>query len=215
MIENDLIRIYWKFKNSRDSNKRLQLWTVAPGAHAQSQNNFVQLLDHARRQGCEYMILDAKYVQFLGGSANLRKVFTPSWAEKFDQSVKDSDYYHGISDRLDRHVSIWQQQRLVSQIRFWIRMFVTDQHRGFWHVNTGERMTNRLDQMDVIWAAGFLARRGRPLSCAQPSQFGSRDSIEHLSRLDRRQLGSSDHIYSKLDQLYRSVNRDCCWPSDP
>lgn len=215
MLTHDCIQQYWKFKRSRDMSKRLQLWTATPAAHEQSQANFDELLALARQQGCAWMILRPKRVQFMGGRPDLRQVFDQAWAQHYDHQMHDGDHYYGISDRLDRLILNWTQRDHVSHIHYWTRMFVTDRHQGFWRVETGERMTNRLDQMDAIWNAGFLARRGRPLSCAQPSQYGTRDSIEHLGRLDRWQLGSSDHIYRKLDQLYRSVNRDCCWPSSP
>jgi hypothetical protein len=216
-MQNDLIRTYWKFKGSRDQNKRLQQWTVAPAAHAQSQANFDELLALARQQGSAWMILRPKGVQFLGGNPDLRQIFSQTWAENFDEATRDKDsvHHYGIADRLDRLISNWMQHSRVSNIHYWSRIFVTDQHQGFWRVDTGQRTTNRLDQMDAIWNAGFLARRGRPLRCAQPSEFGSRDSIEYLGRMDRRRLGSSDHIYRKLDQLYRRTNRDCCWPSSP
>lgn len=214
MLEHDLIRQYWQFRRHRTVNKSLQLWTVAPKAHAQSQSNFDQLLDRARRQGVEWLVVTPKRVQFIGGSPDLGQVFTPGWANHYDQTLPSEQYYT-LSDRLYRLVRNWVIWRSVSHFHHWTPTLVTEQHQGFYRVNTGKRVTNRLDQMDVIWCAGFLARRGRPLTCAAPDQYGTRESLEHLCRLNPKQLGSSDHIYRKLDQLYRATNRDCCWPSDP
>jgi hypothetical protein len=215
MLTHDLIQQYWKFKRSRDMSKQLQLWTASPVAHEQSQDNFDQLLALAQQQGCAWMILRPKQVQFVGGNADLRQIFNLPWAEHYDKILDDPHSYYQMITHLNRLNQNWLVRRLVSHFRCYSPTIVTDRHQGFWRVETGERMTNRLDQMDVIWDAGFLARRGWPLTCAQPSQYGTRDSIEHLGRMDRRQLGSSDHIYRRLDQLYRSVNRDCCWPSSP
>lgn len=206
---NTYDRSWGDTNHSRDGD-RLTLFTLNPQALAESEANLSWVITAARNLGQILIVVKTNQIQIAGAHSSKAvsdHVFPPEWLQAHNDWLGSS--YHHPTPRQN----CTEQGEMVE---FYSHRpgFVMKEHQGVYDVKTGKRLTNRRDIIERMWALGFAAQRGRPLSISQVRWTGNREELEHATILaqlywDRRH---QSEVAKKIVSAYRSINRYAAWP---
>lgn len=204
-------RYYNSDGNSRDGDE-MTLFTFGKLAHAESEHNLKRCLEVARSYEQDLVIITENRIQVAGGTGSgrhelvARALFPATWLKEHNHwlestnPVKPNLYDSRHGEFLDFYS--------------WRRSMCVKEHRGVYDVATGQRLKNRRDIIERMWAMGFAAHRGRPLTLAKPKWCGEREELEEITKLADRfwSRRAQSEVAKKIVSTYTSINRYCAWP---
>ena len=197
----------WQHTHTKEADALL-LFTCETKAIEDAEHNLQSLLALGCRHGATHLILHANKVQFLSHSTDNgieQELITPEWKQAYLEWTGHSNIEFTIED---------SGQGVCHSFRPWRRAFATRSTHGIYDLSTGQRIKNRQEIIERIWAHGFAAWRGRPLSVAAIRWAGTKEELEDLTAIaDRywKRRFKSD-MAKKMCSAYTSINRYCAWP---
>ena len=207
-LKNNRYGGYYGKDHNRESDT-LALFTIEPVAQQESLANLELIMTAARKHGHQLVVFKPDQIQVAGcGSTQpvADWLFPGAWIE---------DYREWLDSKNKMLPSI-QASQAGEYMNFhsWRRCLAWTGHQGVYDVATGRRLTNRRDIIERMWALGFAAQRGRPLSIASIRWTGEREELVELVTLAERH-GPRYHtseMARKMFSAYRSINRYAAWP---
>lgn len=195
-------------RHSRDGD-RLALFTLKPQGLVESKANLDWVLGIARNLGQSLVVFKSNHIQ-VAGTHSSEAVATHLWPHEWLQAHAEwLDASYQPAPRLDH-----SEQGEVVEFYSHRPCFALQEHQGVYDVASGRRLTNRQEIIERMWALGFAAQRGRPLSIARIGWTGNREELEHVTALaeqywDRRCWSD---MARKMVSAFRSINRYAAWP---
>ena len=194
--------------HTRDGDT-LALFTLKPQGLAESKANLEFVMAVARRLGQSLVVLTPNHIQVAGPHSSEivgQHVWPREWLREHGEWL---DASHQLAPRLEH-----SEQGEMVELYSHRPCFVMPEHQGVYDAVTNQRLTNRQEIIERMWALGFAAQRGRPLSIARVRWTGNRQELEHVTQLaqqywDRRH--QSD-MAKKIVSAFRSINRYAAWP---
>jgi len=204
-------RFYNTAGESRGSDE-MTVFTFGKQAKDDSEHNLQRCLTVAREYEQDLVIIAENRIQVAGGTGSgrhelaARALFPTAWLDEYN------DWLEGSSPVCAR----LHDSRHGEFLDFysWRRSLCVKEHQGVYDVATGKRLTNRRNIIERMWAMGFAAHRGRPLTIAKPQWCGEREELEEITELAERfwpRRGKSE-VAKKIVSTYTSINRYCAWP---
>lgn len=207
---------YWGRIQVNEDSDRLMVFTTERDARLDSRKNFECTMSRAREVGSTFVVAKPSIIQVIGHRHSCtpleffgREFFDdlkkyhddrdrPSWAmpSETEQQVSDRDY------------------RTLTLRTYGAGSWITTEDQGFFEVATGRKVTNRREQIELLWDLGFASRRGRPVHVAQEKWAGSRTELETLTELADRcwNRRHTSEAAKKMVSAYTSINRYVAWP---
>ena len=207
---------FWN-KPSRDEvdGWKLQMFTVDKEAKLESSRNLDRMKSKAEDIDAPLLIVKGDNVQFVGT----------------DWSITTTDLIE--QEWMDRVSDFFEQRNYYSSKPFWTHhesnngthayslhtygsdaLFARAPQTGFYLVNEDRRVTDRREQIQLLWDHGYVARRGRPVSVGWERHSGSPEEIALITRQAKdmwHRRGESE-VADKLCSIYTSINRYYAWP---
>lgn len=222
-------RVWYRYNSgaTRESDQMLT-FTLTEVAAQDSETNFEYLREFARRHGAPYFIITDCGVQFVGHDHEILKTefITVRMIDDYHtyrEHATDHDYYRGqslSSIMNERNYQGDDTGMYASKFDSWTLNggWVLPKRRGFYNTETGEKITNRRQQIETLWKLGFMSRRGRPVTAASPSISITGDEVNEMIRLlnniDLKHKSGKPYneFTASIHALYRRVTRYCAWP---
>ena len=186
-------------------------FTHGPAAEADSLQNLETLLAQARAYDQSLVVIKPYVVQIAGAPHSGHRsmadgLFTAEWIRGYDQWLDTTHRSHPLMDTNERGQ--------VMGFYTYRACMCLEAHQGVYDVVTGQRLTNRRDTIERMWALGFAANRGRPLAIAKPRWTGTREELELITELADRfwERRYETEAAKKMVSTYRSINRYAAWP---
>ena len=195
-------------RHSRDGDQ-LALFTLEPQALRDSEANLAWVMTMAQNLGQSLVVFKNNHIQVAGrhsSEAVASHVWPRDWLREHREWL---DATNDISPRLDH-----SEQGEMAEFHSYRPCFAMEKHQGVYDVATGRRLTNRQEIIERMWALGFAAQRGRPLSIARIRWTGYREELEHVTRLADQYRDREYHsdVAKKMVSAFRSINRYAAWP---
>ena len=213
-LKNNRYGGYYGRDHNRESDT-LALFTIEPVAQQESLGNLEQIMSVARKHGQRLVVFKPDQIQ-VAGHYNLSD---PEENQAIADSLFPEDWledYRIWLDSRSKMLPTVQASQAGKSINFhsWRRCLAWTGHQGVYDVDTGRRLTNRRDIIERMWALGFAAQRGRPLSIASIRWTGEREELVELVALAERHWARANHseMARKMVSAYRSINRYAAWP---
>jgi len=196
---------------SRDGDE-MSVFTFSKQAQAESQCNLDHCLTVARDHAMSLLVITPNRIQ-VGGDGDGPKahntadvLFTKSWLREHN------DWLESTSDVTPK-IEESQHGQFVDFYTY-RRSVCVQEHQGVYDVVTGQRIKPRREIIERMWALGFAAYRGRPLTMARPRWAGEREELEEITALADRYWTrrSRSDAAKKLVSTFTSINRYCAWP---
>jgi len=209
-LKRDTYHHSWGDQDHTRDGDRLTLFTVEPEALCHSEHNLKLVLNVASAYNQKLVVIKTNMIQVAGSTDQHQQVgdllFPEQWRKEHQTWLGSSG---PVAPRCD-HSDLGQ----MCEFYTWRPALVMPKHQGVYDAQTGQRITNRREIIDRMWALGFAAHRGRPLSIAKIRWTGSRQELELATQLaeqhwDRRR--TSD-VARKLCSVFTSINRYAAWP---
>ena len=207
-LKRDRYGGYYEKEHTREGDT-LTLFTIDPVAQRESQANLDQILASAREHRQSLVVFKPNQIQVAGVTGVQRvanDLFPQSWLEKYREWVESTSAVSPTT----------QVSQAGESMEFytWRNCLAWSGHQGVYDVATGRRLTNRRDIIERMWALGFAANRGRPLSVARVRWTGEREELIELTALAERHWPRSHNseMARKMVSAYRSINRYAAWP---
>jgi len=200
----------WGDRNHTRDGDSLTLFTLKPQALCDSATNLDLVMSVARAYGQELVVVKPNMIQIAGRDRRCEAVadilFPQAWRREHQEWL---DSTSPMIPRLDRN-----DRGEVCEFYTWRPALCVDQHQGVYDVATGDRLKNRRDIIERMWALGFAAQRGRPLSMARQRWTGSCEELDLITRLADQhwQRASGSEAAKKMVSTFRSINRYAAWP---
>ena len=204
-------RYYNNDGNTLDGDE-MTVFTFGKRASAESENNLQRCLTAARDYEQDLVIITENRIQVAGGTGSGRHelvaqaLFPTAWLREYNNWLESTNpvkpsFHDGCHGEFLDFYS-------------WRRSLCLKEHQGVYDVATGQRLKNRRDIIERMWAMGFAARRGRPLTIAKPKWCGEREELEEITVLADRFWSRRSHseVAKKIVSTYTSINRYCAWP---
>jgi hypothetical protein len=207
---------YWGYnQNTRDSD-RLLAFTTERDARLESVANREFIMNQARALGAGIAIIKPEIVQLAGMPERVahRRAFGNGTFDELELYAQEHDKgSYWIPKETDSQVS--DRGFHTTTLRaFGPGSWVTHEDQGFYDAITGEKITNRREQIERLWDLGFASRRGRPVHVAQERWSGSREELEMLAEM-AEQVWDRYHtseMARKMVAAYRGINKYVAWP---
>lgn len=191
---------------------RLHEFTLAPEAQAHSQANLDRCLVLAREYDQALVIIKPYVIQVAGGAGSghhtqvAKRLFPDPWLKQHSDWLDSASPVYPSLDATDSGA--------VAAFYSYRSCLCLDEHQGVYEASTGRRLTNRRDIIQRMWALGFAANRGRPLSIARIRWTGTRQELELITQMADRHWARkhSTEAARKIVTVYTSINRYAAWP---
>jgi hypothetical protein len=204
-------------QNNRESD-RLLAFTTERDARLESVANREFVMNQARALGATIVVFKPEIVQLVGMNDKVthRQAFgygTFDELELYSQERDKGQWW--LPKESDMQVSDFGLHT-ISLRTYGPGTWATPEDQGFYDVATGEKITNRREQIERLWALGFASRRGRPVHVAQERWSGSRQELEMLTDMAER-VWNRQHLSEmarKMVAAYRGISRYVAWPGN-
>ena len=204
-------RYYHNFEEER-AGLQLQQFTVQKSAMENSKNNKEEILLKAASLEIPTVIISPNAVQFVGQKdITTPELLTEEQIQKMDEHHENR--WSGSRWRVDWSSDNFELLELNTAYETTV---VLTSDSGFYHYDGTKfnKITNRQEQINQLWAYGFPSKRGRPLRVGVTTESGTKVEIEQLVRwLQQMDMArSSSDINYKVKQIFNTLNRHYCWP---
>ena len=207
---------YWS-KPTEDeiAGWRLQMFTVDKDAKAESRRNLTQLKTKAKLIDAPVLIVKGDNVQLVGTDYSIAftDLMDQTWYDELTRFFDRKNMYyskpfwvHHESDS-DKHTFSLHGYGMDA---LWARSPET----GFYLVEEDRKVTDRREQIQILWDLGYVARRGRPVCVGYERHSGSRAEVALITQQARQMWHRRGHseVATKVCSTYTSINRYFAWP---
>jgi len=210
-IRRDLYDVRGSHTHTREGDQ-LTLFTLAPAAERASAAVLESVLATAQVHGQDLVVVTESQVQMGqigegdGCQRAAKTLFPREWLEENDRWV---DATSGVRPTFDQ-----SRYGEFGQFYNYRPNLILQKHRGVYDVKTGKRLTNRQAIIERMWAAGFAANRGRPLTYCRIRWAGEREHLEDVMNLADRYWSQrrTSEVAKKICSAFTSINRYAAWP---
>lgn len=212
-------RSYFYTKSSEDevAGWKLQLFTLDKAAKEESVRNLAQMKQKARETESPVLIVKGNNVQFVGTELALATtdLVDQEWMDRVSNLFENKNYYYSKpfwTQHENDHGRTAYSLYAYGSDTMWAR----HPHTGFYLINEDRRITDRREQIQLLWNLGWVSRRGRPMSIGWERHSGSTDEIALITQLAKKmwsRRGSSE-VADKIYSTYNSINRYYAWPGN-
>jgi hypothetical protein len=210
-LQRDSYHRFHGMDNYNRESDRLALFTLEPQARRESAANIDLVLSVARAYGQKLVVVKTNLLQIVGQADDrveqmARVLFSEQWLADHQTWLDSSN---PVKPRFET-----TGQGTVCEFYTWRPGMVLPKQQGVYDVESRQRLTRRRDIIERMWALGFAASRGRPLSIARQRWTGSREELDLITQLaeqhwDRR---NTSDAAKKMVSAFRSINRYAAWP---
>lgn len=194
---------------------KLQMFTLEQEAKRESESNLERVKEQANALECPIVVLRDTEVQFIGSN------YAVATTDLCDQ------------EWIDRLVEYSDKQGCYASRPFWTHnendlgnhgytlyaygsnhMWARSPQTGFYLVDEDRKVTDRREQIQILWDLGFVARRGRPVGIGPERHCGSREEIALITSQANKLWHRRGHseVADKICSIYTSINRYYAWP---
>lgn len=196
----------------RDADK-LTLFATDLISKRESQHNLAYLLDAAKKTGAVSVIVKPKIIQLSGyvNAVDLDDIVGAAWRDRWWQWWSDVNSSYSVPT--------WQQHEwpdcyVIELVTYGPGYFCRSPEVGVYRVDDGQKITNRHQQIELLWSQGLPSRRGRPIHIASRRWSGSRQELTLLTQLAHQHQSTvrQSEVSAKIVSAYRAINRYVAWP---
>ena len=195
---------------------QLQMFTVDKAAKEESAHNLAQMKQKARETESPVLIVKGNNVQFVGTELALATtdLVDQAWMDLVSNYFKNHSYYSKpfwTQHENDRGRTAYSLYAYGGDA-----MWARHPQTGFYLIDEDRRITDRREQIQILWDLGWVSRRGRPMSVGWERHSGNTDEIVLITQLAKKmwsRRGSSE-VADKIYSTYNSINRYYAWPGN-
>lgn len=221
-------KLHRKIKNNRNSwwvkptqdevdGWKLQMFTVDKESKLESRRNLERMKAKAKEIESPLLIVKSDNVQFAGTklAVTTNDLSSEEWMNSISEFFDRKNYYY--SKPFWTHHESSQDTHAFSLYGYGSdALFARSPQTGFYLVEEDRKVTDRKEQIQLLWDLGFVARRGRPVSVGWERHSGSTDEIAMITRQAKdmwHRRGESE-VADKICSIYTSINRYYAWPGN-
>lgn len=221
-------KLHRKIKNNRNSwwakpsqdevdGWKLQMFTVDKESKLESKRNLEVLKAKAREIEAPLLIIKGDNIQFAGTrlAVTVNDLSNEDWMNRLSEFFDRQNYYY--SKPFWTHHESDQDTHAYSLYGYGSdAIFARSPQTGFYLVDEDRKVTDRKEQIQLLWDLGFVARRGRPVSVGWERHSGSTDEIAMITRQAKEMWHRRGHseVADKICSIYTSINRYYAWPGN-
>ena len=199
-------------EHSDPAGLRVQQFTLDKPAAEESKHNLQELLTFCRTMDVPVLVGKANSFQLIGHQYQISE--TDLLSESCNTRIADAElsFYRPRWTHYCSETGHWCQQLYGFGEHLWLR----GPEIGFYDTESGKKITDRKQQIEMLWNLGFVSRRGRPVTAASESACGTPSDVVAITNLART-LGGRRHqsdIAKRAVSLYNSTRRYFCWPNN-
>jgi hypothetical protein len=194
---------------------RLQMFTCDKESKQESVRNLDRLKQKAEEIEAPVLIVKGDNFQFVGMQQAIvaTDLVDQEWMDTVSEYFDRKNYYsskpfwtHHESNNGDQAYSLHTYGADA--------VFARTPQTGFYLLGEDRKVTDRREQIQLLWDYGFVARRGRPVSVGWERHSGSPDEIAMITRQARQMWHRrhSSEVAAKMCSIYTSINRYYAWP---
>ena len=207
---------FWN-KPSRDEvdGWKLQMFTVDKEAKLESSRNLDRMKSKAEDIDAPLLIVKGDNVQFVGTdwSITTTDLIEQEWIDRVSDFFEQRNYYSS-KPFWTHHESSCGTQAYSLHTYGADATFARAPQTGFYLVEEDRKVTDRKEQIQLLWDLGYVARRGRPVSVGWERHSGSTEEIAMITRQAKEMWHRKGHseVADKICSIYTSINRYYAWP---
>lgn len=198
--------------HSDPAGLRVQEFTLDKPARDESTHNLQELLTFCRSMNVPVLVGKANSIQLVGHEYQIPE--TDLLDEQCRDRISDEglSYYRPRWTHFCSETDHWCQQLYGFGDNLWLR----SPEIGFYDVESGTKITDRKQQIEMLWGLGFVSRRGRPVSAATESACGTPSDVVALTNLAQQMRKKSyrSDVAKRVNGVYNSTRRYFCWPGN-
>jgi len=219
-------KLHRKLKNNRNSwwtkpsqdevdGWKLQMFTVEKEAKQESARNLDRMKEKAQEIEAPVLVVKADNVQFIGTeyAVPTTSLVSEDWMNGINEFFDSKNYYY--SKPFWTHHESSQDTHAFSLYGYGSdALFARSPQTGFYLVEEDRKVTDRREQIQLLWNLGFVARRGRPVSVGWERHSGSPEEVAMITRQANDMWHRRGHseVADKICSIYTSINRYYAWP---
>ena len=207
---------YWTKPSQDDVNGwRLQMFTVEKEAKHESKRNLDQLKQKAEEIDAPILIVKGNNVQLVGTeySVPTTDLINQEWMDEISEYFDRKNFYSS-KPFWTHHESSYGLQAYSLYTYGADALFARSPDTGFYLISEDRKVTDRREQIQLLWDLGFVARRGRPVSVGWERHSGSCEEIAMITKQAHEMWHRRNHseVATKICSIYTSINRYYAWP---
>lgn len=207
---------YW-VKPSQDevNGWRLQMFTVDKESKQESKRNLDRLKQKAEEIDAPILIVKQNNVQLVGTEYGIptTDLIDQEWMDDVAEYFDRKNFYSS-KPFWTHHESSHGNQAYSLHTYGADALFSRSPDTGFYLMSEDRKVTDRKEQIQLLWDLGFVARRGRPVCVGWERHSGSCEEIAMITRQAKQMWHRKGHseVADKLCSIYTSINRYYAWP---
>ena len=207
---------YWS-KPTEDeiASWRLQMFTCDKEAKQESARNLDRLKEKAEEIEAPVLIVKGDNIQLVGSELSITTsdLVDQEWIDRVADYF-DRKKYYSSKPFWTHHESSCGTQAYSLHTYGADATFARAPQTGFYLVEEDRKVTDRKEQIQILWDLGYVARRGRPVSVGWERHSGSTEEIAMITRQAKEMWHRKGHseVADKICSIYTSINRYYAWP---
>lgn len=204
---------YTDTNTERQDADKLTLFATDLASKKESQHNLSYLLDVAKKTKAVSVIVKPKIIQLSGYSdaQDLDKIISRAWRDTWWEWWSETNGSYSVP--------VWQQHEwpdcyVVELQTYGPGYFCRSAEVGVYRAQDGMKITNRREQIELLWSQGLPSRRGRPIHVAPRRWSGSKEELILLTELagKHRPTARQSEVSAKIVSAFNAINRCVAWP---
>lgn len=207
----------WWTKPSEDkiAGWRLQMFTCDKEAKLESIRNLDRMKQKAEEIEAPVLVVKGDNIQLVGTELAVTptELVDQEWIDRVTEYFDKRNYYSS-KPFWTHHESSLGTQAYSLHTYGSDATFARSPQTGFYLIDEDRKVTDRREQIQLLWDLGFVARRGRPVSVGWERHSGSPEEIAMITRQAKdmwHRRGYSE-VADKICSIYTSINRYYAWP---
>lgn len=216
-IKNQRHMYYWSNPSDDEiASWQLQMFTLDKKAKEESRANIEIILDTAEKIEAQNVVVKSNMLQFIGTENSLayQDLSSEEWMDRYRQFCDRHNSFY-FSKPFWTHAESEHGYHTFSMYAYGLdALFARTPQTGFYDTASRSKITNRKQQIQILWNLGWAAQRGRPVSVGLERHSGSPSEIALITKLASdmwHRRGQSD-VADKIISTYTSTNRYYAWP---
>lgn len=209
---------YWS-RASQDEigGWRLQMFTVEKEAKQESVRNLTRLKQKAKEIEAPVLIVKNDNIQFVGTDQAIATtdLIDQEWMDEICEYFDRKNFYSS-KPFWTHHESSYDKQAYSLHTYGADALFARPPQTGFYLVGEDRKVTDRKEQIQLLWDLGYVARRGRPVSVGWERHSGSPAEIALITNMAKEMWHrrNQSEVATKMCSIYTSINRYYAWPGN-
>lgn len=209
-------RHYWSAMTCSSDEQQhadhLAKFTTELASQQESKNNLDYLMSRANAIGATVLILKPNIVQLAGlkNPVSTETVAPGVWQDQWFDFWQDWQGGSAPAWQLNQ----WPECYVMELLSYGSGLFCRRGQTGVYRVCDQQRVSNRREQIELLWESGLPSRRGRPIHVPRQRWSGSKQELIMLTNLAKthRDREHCSDVSAKFCSAFRSINRYIAWP---